>query len=104
MENYNYNGLLAPEDVSELQRGSLENDNNTQSEIFAIGATIISAGILNNFSSVYHYKNKTFNTQAFREIKHTWANSERYSPIFKSIVLNLVDSNPGERLTETELW
>ncbi len=104
MERYNYNGLLAPEDFSELQRGSLENDHNTQSEIFAIGATVISAGILSGFEGVYNYKNKTFNTQAFREVRRKWANSERYSPIFKSIVLNLVDSNPGERLTEDELW
>lgn len=82
----------------------MENDGNAQSEVFAIGATVISAGILGNFSSVYNYKTKTFNTQAFRELRRNWANSERYSDIFKAIVLNLVDTNPGERLTDSELW
>lgn len=59
---------------------------------------------MNNFSGVYNYKAKTFNTEAFRELRVQWANHERYSDIFKAIVLNLLDSNPGERLTETELW
>lgn len=77
----------------------MENDDNQQSEIFAIGAAIISAGILGDFSSVYNFKNKTFNTQAFKELKKTWGSSERYSEIFKSIILNLVETNPGERLT-----
>lgn len=104
LEKLSYNGLLAPEDLGELQRGALENDDNGQSEIFAIGATVISAGILGNFSSVYNYKAKTFNTQAFRDICRAWADSERYSDIFKAIVLNLVDTNPGERLTDSELW
>ena len=104
LEKLSYNGLLAPEDFSELQRGSLDNDANTQSEMFAIGATIISAGILNNFSSVHNYNNKTFSTQGLRDIRRAWVESERYSEIFKSIVLNLVETNPAERLTSSELW
>lgn len=79
LEKIAYNGLLAPEDLGELQRGALENDANGQSEIFAIGATVISAGILGNFSSVYNYKTKTFNTQAFRDLRRAWAENERYS-------------------------
>ena len=59
--------------MGELQRGALENDANGQSEIFAIGATVISAGILGNFSYVYTYKTKSFNTQAFRDLRKAWA-------------------------------
>jgi hypothetical protein len=55
---------------------------------------------LGNFSTVYNYKTKTFNTQAFRDLKRAWVDNERYSEIFKAIVLNLVDTNPGERLTD----
>lgn len=72
LEKIAYNGLLAPEDLGELQRGALENDDNSQSEIFAIGATIISAGILGNFSSVYNYKTKTFSMQAFKDLRRAW--------------------------------
>jgi hypothetical protein len=104
LEKLAYNGLLAPEDLGELQRGALENDANGQSEIFAIGATVISAGILDGFSSVYNYKTKTFNTQAFRDLRRSWVENDRYSDIFKAILLNLVDTNPGERLTDSELW
>lgn len=90
--------------MSELQRGALENDANGQSEIFAIGATVLSTGILKDFSGVYNYKAKTFNTGAFRDLRVQWGQHERYSDIFKAIVLNLLDSNPGERLTDNELW
>jgi hypothetical protein len=65
---------------------------------------VLSAGILSNFSGVYNYKAKTFNTQTFRDLRSQWAKHERYSDIFKAIVLNLLDSNPGERLTDSELW
>lgn len=100
----NFNGLLAPEDFPLLQNNNLDNDANVQSEIFAIGATVLSAGILDDLSSVYDYKNKTYNFALFQNKKQIWADSDRYSPIFKSIILNLVSTEAGERLTLDELW
>lgn len=50
------NTLLAPEDMNNWQTNHLDNDNNHQSELFAIGATIISAALLSDFKSVYDFK------------------------------------------------
>lgn len=36
--------------------------------------------------------------------RRIWGDSDKYSDIFKSIILNLTASNPGERLTKDELW
>ncbi len=95
--------LLAPEDIAELQRGAFDNEINNQSEVFAIGATVLSIGILGNFSDVYNYRNKTFDLNAFNQKRLQWAEHPKYSGIFKAVILNLVDRNPGERLTVEEL-
>ena len=95
--------LLAPEDFSELQKGALENDKNPKSEMFAIGATIMAAGTLSDFQTVYNYRNRVFDVNAFKLRRKQWAQQAKYSGIFKSIILNLTDSNPGERLTIEEL-
>ena len=55
-----YQGFLAPEDFPLLQTNTLDNDGNEQSEVFAIGATVLSAGILDDLKSVFDYKNKTY--------------------------------------------
>lgn len=96
--------MLAPEDLAGLQTHHLDNEGNDQSEIFAIGATVLYSGILENFQPVYQYREKSFNMQALVDKKKTWGGSERYSDIFKSIVLNLVSVSPEQRLTLDELW
>jgi serine/threonine protein kinase len=103
-EKLGYNGLLAPEDLAELKRGGLQNDSNEHSEVFAVGATILSAGILGDFSGVYNYQDKTFDLAAFRDKRRAWAETARYSEIFRSIVLDLTAENPNDRLTFSELW
>jgi hypothetical protein len=54
---------LAPEDLIEAKKASIDNKSNTKSEIFSIGATVLSAGILNSLQSVYDYKNLTFSEE-----------------------------------------
>ena len=87
-----------------LQNNHIENEDNEQSQIFAIGATILSAGILQDFTPVYNYGKKAFIEQAFRDKRKVWAENEKYSEIFKSIIWNLVELNPANRLTIDELW
>lgn len=65
---------------------------------------MLSAGILDDLSTVYDYKNKAYNFVQFQNKKQIWADSDRYSDIFKSIVLNLVSAEAGNRLTIEELW
>jgi serine/threonine protein kinase len=95
----NYDGYLAPEDFPLLQNNTLDNDANEQSEMYAIGATILSAGILDNLSNAYDYKNKTYEFATLTNKRRIWGDSDKYSDIFKSIVLNLTSINPAERLT-----
>lgn len=54
--NPNLNVFLAPEDLADLVKNSIDNKANNQSEIFAIGATVLSAGLLDDFKGVYNYK------------------------------------------------
>jgi serine/threonine protein kinase len=49
--------LLAPEDFPELVRGAIDNKNNQQSEVFAIGATLLCAGLLDDdLSTCYNFE------------------------------------------------
>ena len=48
--------LLAPEDLPELAKHAIDNKSNVQSEIFSIGATVISAGLLGDLKAAYNYK------------------------------------------------
>lgn len=57
-ENPNLDVLLAPEDFPELVNNAIDNKSNKQSEVFAIGATVISAGLLDNLRTAYNYKKK----------------------------------------------
>lgn len=55
-ENSALNVLLAPEDLPELAKHAIDNKTNVQSEIFSIGATVISAGLLSDLKAAYNYK------------------------------------------------
>ena len=68
-DKFESDSLLAPEDMALLQTNHLDNDGNEKSEIFAIGATIICTAILDNFSSVYNFKEKAINIGPLRDKK-----------------------------------
>lgn len=98
------NSLLAPEDMALLQTNHLDNDGNEHSEIFAIGATIMSAATLSNFASVYQFKDNSVDIAMLRDKKTTFGEGEHYSDIFKALILNLTTVSPSERLGADELW
>lgn len=89
----NYDGYLAPEDFPLLQNNTLDNDANEQSEVFAIGATVLSAGILDDLKTAFDYKNKTYDFTVLNNKRRIWGDSDKYSDIFKSIILNLTSSS-----------
>jgi serine/threonine protein kinase len=103
-ENPHLDVLLAPEDFSELVNNAIDNKSNKQSEVFSIGATVISAGLLDDLRCAYKYKDKKFVSEEFNVIKDKWASDEKYSEIFKSIVLNLVNEDPSKRITIEDLF
>lgn len=95
-----FNSLLAPEDMALLQSNHLDNDGNDQSEMFAIGATILSTATLDTMHpSVYNVKERAINLNALREKKLNFGEGQKYSDIFKALVLNLVAVSPSDRLT-----
>ena len=96
--------LLAPEDMNSWQTSHLDNDNNHQSEIYAIGCTVLSSAILSDLKSVYNFKDKAISTVHLREKKMHFGDDHKYSDIFKALILNLVSVSPSDRLTLEELW
>lgn len=60
---------------------------------------MISAGILDDLSQAYNYKNYAFDDERWSRLKEQWVDHPKYSEIFKSIVLNLVNEDPNKRIT-----
>lgn len=49
-------GYLSPEDIERLKLGAMDNKNNTESEIFAIGLNLLSASSLQPMRDLYRIK------------------------------------------------
>ena len=60
-----------------LAKGAKDNSENTKSEIFSIGATILSAGLLKNFNGIY--KKNIFDNNGLTELKEEWLAHPRYT-------------------------
>jgi serine/threonine protein kinase len=56
------NVVLAPEDLKLASQNQVDNSDNPKSEVFSIGATVLSAGILQETSDLYDYGHWTFST------------------------------------------
>lgn len=96
--------LLAPEDLAELAGNAIDNKGNQQSEVFSIGATVLSAGLLHDLQSSYDYKKFQFVSSEWEARRDEWAEHPKYSEIFKSIVLNLVNEDPARRISIEDLF
>ena len=62
------------------------------------------AGILEDLKKVYPETQTTFLEEEFQSKRYQWANHPNYSELFKSIILNLINSNPENRMSLKELW
>lgn len=62
-----FNFLLAPEDIDQAKKDLVNNKGNYKSEIFSIGATILSTGLLDNLQEVYDYKKIVFKVDIWKE-------------------------------------
>jgi hypothetical protein len=51
---------LSPEDIERLKLGAMDNKNNTESEIFAIGLTMLSASSLQPMKDLYQIRQRLF--------------------------------------------
>ena len=82
-----------------MKKPVYDNFKNQKSEVFAIGATVLCAGVLDNMVDVYDIRNRHFNEAAMFNKKRTWASNPNYSDDLKAVVLNLVRTNPQERIS-----
>jgi serine/threonine protein kinase len=58
---------LAPEDVERLKLGAMDNKANSESEIFAIGMTLLSTALLQLNQDLYHIREREFNVNLFQQ-------------------------------------
>ena len=99
-----YHVYLAPEDLMAASQGRLDNRDNDKSQIFAMGTTVMGAGLLDDMSSIYDYPSRKFNFDQHRDKTNQWLEKEQYSELFKSIVLNMSHPYPEKRMSLEELY
>lgn len=94
---------LAPEDVERLKLGAMDNKGNSESEIFAIGMTLLSTALLQLNQDLYHIREREFDVDLFQQRLILFQQDTAYSQIFKAIVCNLLEIDPAKRLSLHEL-
>ena len=99
-----YHVYLAPEDIRAASQGRLDNRDNDKSDTFAIGTTVMGAGLLQDMSPIYDYPSRKFNYDKHRDITNRWLETQHYSELFKSIVLNMSHPEPEKRMNQAEVW
>ena len=72
---------LSPEDVEYIRNGTkrLDLGVSEHTELFSIGLTLLSAGILQNNSDLYDINKMTFNKTEFLKRINFWLTRQRYS-------------------------
>lgn len=67
--------------------------------MFSIGLTVLSAGVLEDFSNLYDIKLHTFNEDKLQRKLDEWRINEKYSEVLKSTVDNLCEIDPAKRFS-----
>lgn len=70
---------LAPEDFIKIAKGDTYETPNDTSEAFSIGLSILSAGNLAKYESLYDLKANEINLVALNEAISIWAHNSAYS-------------------------
>ena len=74
------------------------------SEQFAIGMTLLSAGILKDSSDLYNMNNMTFNMPEAKKRMNFWLTRQRYSENLRVLVASLCNFRVSRRWNTPELW
>lgn len=64
----------------------------------------MSAGLLDDLSSIYDYPNLAFKGEEHTAKTTEWLDHPNYTEIFKSIILSLLNPNPEKRISIEDLW
>ncbi len=71
---------IPPEEIDNMRKGSkLTGPTSEDSEQFAIGLTVLSAGILRENSDLYDLRNMTFNMPEATKRMNFWLTRQKYS-------------------------
>ena len=88
-----------------MRRGSkIAGPANEDSEQFAIGLTVLSAGILRDNSDLYDLKNMVFNMPEATKRMNFWLTRQKYSENLRIIVAYLCNFRLSQRWNIPELW
>lgn len=83
--------------------GTTQTNENSESEIFSIGQTLLSVAILEDLTGLADIKLHNFNEGKLQKSLDQLRVSP-YSEILKSTIDNMCELNPNERITSSELW
>lgn len=83
---------------------SLEDVHSFNSEVFSIGFTVLSAGMLEDFLRLYDTKSFRFNATEAEGLLEEWRTNTVYSEVLTALVSNLCQFRPQQRLEQGELW
>ena len=72
--------------------------------MFSIGLTLLSAGLLEDFSYLYNTNDYRIDMSTLREKMEKFRSFSKYSEILRGTIINLCDLAPGKRLSGQELW
>ena len=72
--------------------------------MFAVGLTMLSAGILKDNSDLYNYKDYTFNQEEADKRVNFWLTRSQYSENLRMLVAYLCSHRQYKRWNQEELW
>lgn len=67
--------------------------------MFSLGLTVISAGNLAEYLSLYDMEKRTFDEDKFLEALVAWASNNNYSEVLRGVVVNICSHDPLKRMT-----
>lgn len=84
--------------------GKLESNNQSNSETYSMGLTLLSAICLEDFTPLYDCKSYKCNYKYLEEKINHFQQNRAYSDIFKATVCNMLSFDENNRISHQELW
>ncbi len=94
---------LAPEDLTRIAKGETFDGPSSTAEAFSIGLSILSAGNLAKYDSLYDLTANELSFNGLNEALSLFAHNNTYSEVLRGVVLLLLSLNPEKRLNCNEL-
>jgi hypothetical protein len=96
--------FLPPEDIDSLRTGDRKNLGGESSELYAIGQTTLSAGILRDSGDLYNMQHMQFDRKEMDRRMHFWLTRTHYSENLRLLVARLCHYKAWKRWSRGDLW